>query len=168
MCLQFMTAILIFNLLFSDFPGPIDNSRIALLKNGQAVIRQGSDYGQMSLRMWQYLHSIYGGGPEILFRHASPSLVPLHQMAASNAPVQIVVPTATTPTVRVSSQDDTSNNATKPSEPVASPPSDAENPATEASTGSIETENRKTNVIIEENLEIENDSVEHENANTKL
>ncbi|XP_055055554.2 ubiquitin carboxyl-terminal hydrolase 20 isoform X1 [Misgurnus anguillicaudatus] len=49
-------------------PGPIDNSRIAVMKSGNIQLKQGADYGQISEETWQYLLSIYGGGPEIAVR----------------------------------------------------------------------------------------------------
>uniref|UniRef100_A0AAY4ABD1 Ubiquitin carboxyl-terminal hydrolase n=1 Tax=Denticeps clupeoides TaxID=299321 RepID=A0AAY4ABD1_9TELE len=49
-------------------PGPIDNSKIAVLKGGHVQLKQGADYGQISEETWQYLLSIYGGGPEIAVR----------------------------------------------------------------------------------------------------
>ncbi|XP_051514536.1 ubiquitin carboxyl-terminal hydrolase 20 isoform X2 [Myxocyprinus asiaticus] len=49
-------------------PGPIDNSKIAVLKGGHIQLKQGADYGQISEETWQYLLSIYGGGPEIAVR----------------------------------------------------------------------------------------------------
>lgn len=88
-------------------PGPIDNSKIAIMKGGHIQLKQGmdclcvrqidmsvthlvfqnfvcvcvfaynslsmawfagADYGQISEETWQYLLSIYGGGPEIAVR----------------------------------------------------------------------------------------------------
>ncbi|XP_051954700.1 ubiquitin carboxyl-terminal hydrolase 20-like [Xyrauchen texanus] len=49
-------------------PGPIDNSKIAVLKSGHIQLKLGADYGQISEETWQYLLSIYGGGPEIAVR----------------------------------------------------------------------------------------------------
>ncbi|XP_016391309.1 ubiquitin carboxyl-terminal hydrolase 20 [Sinocyclocheilus rhinocerous] len=49
-------------------PGPIDNSKIAVMKGGHIQLKQGADYGQISEETWQYLLSIYGGGPEIAVR----------------------------------------------------------------------------------------------------
>lgn len=49
-------------------PGPIDNSKIAVMKSGNIQLKQGADYGQISEETWQYLLSIYGGGPEIAVR----------------------------------------------------------------------------------------------------
>ncbi|XP_073696346.1 ubiquitin carboxyl-terminal hydrolase 20 isoform X1 [Garra rufa] len=49
-------------------PGPIDNSKIAVMKSGHIQLKQGADYGQISEETWQYLLSIYGGGPEIAVR----------------------------------------------------------------------------------------------------
>ncbi|CAH1786040.1 unnamed protein product [Owenia fusiformis] len=46
-----------------DAPGPIDNTRIQVMKSGVPTIRQGSDYGQLSREMWDFLFGIYGGGP---------------------------------------------------------------------------------------------------------
>ncbi|XP_043914565.1 ubiquitin carboxyl-terminal hydrolase 20 isoform X2 [Protopterus annectens] len=49
-------------------PGSIDNSKIAVLKGGHMQLKQGADYGQISVETWNYLYSIYGGGPEIAIR----------------------------------------------------------------------------------------------------
>ncbi|XP_045429570.1 ubiquitin carboxyl-terminal hydrolase 20 isoform X2 [Pipistrellus kuhlii] len=52
-------------------PGPIDNSRIAQVKgSGHIQLKPGADYGQISEETWAYLHSLYGGGPEIAIRHS--------------------------------------------------------------------------------------------------
>lgn len=56
-------------------PDPIDNSRITVLKNGQPFLKSGSDYGQLSREMWQFLHGIYGGGPELIQRQ-HPAILP--------------------------------------------------------------------------------------------
>ncbi|XP_060586929.1 ubiquitin carboxyl-terminal hydrolase 20-like [Ruditapes philippinarum] len=49
-------------------PGPVDNKRIAVMKNGQLIVRPNSDHGQLSKDMWQYLYQIYGGGPELVIK----------------------------------------------------------------------------------------------------
>uniref|UniRef100_A0AAX7SK16 Ubiquitin carboxyl-terminal hydrolase n=1 Tax=Astatotilapia calliptera TaxID=8154 RepID=A0AAX7SK16_ASTCA len=49
-------------------PGPIDNSKIGVMKGGHIQLKQGADYGQISEETWQYLLGIYGGGPEIAVR----------------------------------------------------------------------------------------------------
>ncbi|PRD30022.1 UNVERIFIED_CONTAM: usp20 [Trichonephila clavipes] len=51
-----------------EVPGPIDNSAICYVKNNQAVLKQGSDFCSMSKEMYQYLHNIYGGGPDIILQ----------------------------------------------------------------------------------------------------
>ncbi|XP_074655920.1 ubiquitin carboxyl-terminal hydrolase 20-like [Tubulanus polymorphus] len=51
-----------------DAPGPIDNSKIAMTKNGVQMLKSTSDYGQLSVEMWQFLYGIYGGGPELVFK----------------------------------------------------------------------------------------------------
>ncbi|XP_017094290.2 ubiquitin carboxyl-terminal hydrolase 20 [Drosophila bipectinata] len=59
-------------------PGPINNEGIAAPSensalNGSATVscvRLGSDYAQLNARLWRFLHSIYGGGPEIMLRQA--------------------------------------------------------------------------------------------------
>ncbi|XP_052228365.1 ubiquitin carboxyl-terminal hydrolase 20-like isoform X1 [Dreissena polymorpha] len=53
-------------------PGPIDNKRISIVKNGQVVVRPNSDHGQLSGAMWQYLFGIYGGGPELIVKQVTP------------------------------------------------------------------------------------------------
>uniref|UniRef100_A0A674B338 Ubiquitin carboxyl-terminal hydrolase n=1 Tax=Salmo trutta TaxID=8032 RepID=A0A674B338_SALTR len=52
----------------NDPPGPIDNSKIAINKNGHLTLRQGADSGQISEETWNFLHSIHGGGPLITVR----------------------------------------------------------------------------------------------------
>ncbi|XP_028318407.1 LOW QUALITY PROTEIN: ubiquitin carboxyl-terminal hydrolase 20 [Gouania willdenowi] len=49
-------------------PGPIDNSKIGIMKGGHVQLKQGADYGQISEETWLYLLGIYGGGPEIAVR----------------------------------------------------------------------------------------------------
>ncbi|XP_067106317.1 ubiquitin carboxyl-terminal hydrolase 20 isoform X1 [Osmerus mordax] len=49
-------------------PGPIDNSKIGVMKVGHIQLKQGADYGQISEETWLYLLGIYGGGPEIAVR----------------------------------------------------------------------------------------------------
>ncbi|XP_038841024.1 ubiquitin carboxyl-terminal hydrolase 33-like, partial [Salvelinus namaycush] len=52
----------------NDPPGPIDNSKIAINKNGHLTLRQGADSGQISEETWNFLHSIHGGGPLVTVR----------------------------------------------------------------------------------------------------
>ncbi|KAL8625769.1 hypothetical protein ACOMHN_012361 [Nucella lapillus] len=49
-------------------PGPIDNGRIMVHRNGQPHLRPTADYGQLSPDMWHFLLAIYGGGPEATLR----------------------------------------------------------------------------------------------------
>uniref|UniRef100_A0A4W3I0Q8 Ubiquitin carboxyl-terminal hydrolase 33 n=1 Tax=Callorhinchus milii TaxID=7868 RepID=A0A4W3I0Q8_CALMI len=49
----------------SEPPGQIDNIKIAVSKTGHMSLKQGADSGQISEETWNFLHSIYGGGPEI-------------------------------------------------------------------------------------------------------
>ncbi|XP_071498550.1 ubiquitin carboxyl-terminal hydrolase 20-like [Diadema antillarum] len=49
-------------------PGPIDNKLIAVTKSGHTTLKQAADSGQISEAMWVYLHGIYDGGPEVVFR----------------------------------------------------------------------------------------------------
>uniref|UniRef100_A0A674NKN1 Ubiquitin carboxyl-terminal hydrolase n=1 Tax=Takifugu rubripes TaxID=31033 RepID=A0A674NKN1_TAKRU len=44
-------------------PGPVDNTKISVNKNGHLTLKQGADSGQISEETWNFLHSIYGGGP---------------------------------------------------------------------------------------------------------
>ncbi|XP_063795660.1 ubiquitin carboxyl-terminal hydrolase 33 [Pseudophryne corroboree] len=53
-----------------DPPGPIDNSKIGITKSGHVTLRQGADSGQISEETWNFLQSIYGGGPEITLRQS--------------------------------------------------------------------------------------------------
>uniref|UniRef100_A0A8C8FL09 Ubiquitin carboxyl-terminal hydrolase n=1 Tax=Oncorhynchus tshawytscha TaxID=74940 RepID=A0A8C8FL09_ONCTS len=57
-------------------PGPIDNSKIGVMKGGHIQLKQRADYGQISEETWQYLLSIYGGGPETAVRQtvSAPAL----------------------------------------------------------------------------------------------
>ncbi|XP_059514285.1 ubiquitin carboxyl-terminal hydrolase 20 isoform X3 [Myotis daubentonii] len=56
-------------------PGPIDNSRITQVKgSGHIQLKPGADYGQISEETWAYLHSLYGGGPEIAIRQSVAQL----------------------------------------------------------------------------------------------
>ncbi|XP_070602297.1 ubiquitin carboxyl-terminal hydrolase 33 isoform X1 [Erythrolamprus reginae] len=52
----------------NDLPGPIDNTKIGVSKCGSFVLKQGADSGQISEETWNFLQSIYGGGPEIILR----------------------------------------------------------------------------------------------------
>uniref|UniRef100_A0A6Q2XRF0 Ubiquitin carboxyl-terminal hydrolase n=1 Tax=Esox lucius TaxID=8010 RepID=A0A6Q2XRF0_ESOLU len=60
----------------NDPPGTIDNSKIAVNKNGHLTLKQGADSGQISEETWNFLHSIHGGGPLVTVRpnisHAEP------------------------------------------------------------------------------------------------
>ncbi|XP_057571651.1 ubiquitin carboxyl-terminal hydrolase 33 isoform X3 [Hippopotamus amphibius kiboko] len=62
-----------------DPPGPIDNTKIAVTKCGSVILRQGADSGQISEETWNFLQSIYGGGPEVILRppvvHVDPDVV---------------------------------------------------------------------------------------------
>ncbi len=58
-----------------DPPGPIDNRGIIVTMKGgadeqqqQLTLRPNSDYVQISHDIWLLLHSIYGGGPEVVVR----------------------------------------------------------------------------------------------------
>ncbi|XP_035278266.1 ubiquitin carboxyl-terminal hydrolase 33 [Anguilla anguilla] len=52
----------------NDPPGPIDNTKIAINKNGHLTLKQGADSGQISEETWNFLHSIHGGGPVVTVR----------------------------------------------------------------------------------------------------
>ncbi|XP_019386776.1 PREDICTED: ubiquitin carboxyl-terminal hydrolase 33 isoform X1 [Crocodylus porosus] len=52
----------------SDPPGPIDNTKIAVTKCGNITLKQGADSGQISEETWNFLQTIYGGGPEVILR----------------------------------------------------------------------------------------------------
>ncbi|CAO2600464.1 Ubiquitin carboxyl-terminal hydrolase 33, partial [Lemmus lemmus] len=62
-----------------DPPGPIDNSKIAVTKCGNVMLKQGADSGQISEETWNFLQSIYGGGPEVILRppvvHVDPDVL---------------------------------------------------------------------------------------------
>jgi len=67
----------------SEPPGPIENSGIAHNKNGQIVLKVGSDYAQLSEPMWQFLRGIYGGGPELLLRQNGSVSSGVHSAAST-------------------------------------------------------------------------------------
>ncbi|XP_023671612.1 ubiquitin carboxyl-terminal hydrolase 33 [Paramormyrops kingsleyae] len=52
----------------NNLPGPIDNTKIAVNKNGHLTLKQGADSGQISEETWNFLNSIYGGGPVVTLR----------------------------------------------------------------------------------------------------
>ncbi|KAM8929978.1 ubiquitin carboxyl-terminal hydrolase 33 isoform 2-T2 [Pelodytes ibericus] len=54
----------------SDPPGAIDNTKIAVNKCGHITLKQGADSGQISQETWNFLQSIYSGGPEITLRQS--------------------------------------------------------------------------------------------------
>ncbi|XP_076431376.1 ubiquitin carboxyl-terminal hydrolase 33 isoform X5 [Peromyscus maniculatus bairdii] len=62
-----------------DPPGPIDNTKIAVTKCGNVMLKQGADSGQISEETWNFLQSIYGGGPEVILRppvvHVDPDVL---------------------------------------------------------------------------------------------
>ncbi|MCL4119684.1 UNVERIFIED_CONTAM: hypothetical protein GTU68_039546 [Idotea baltica] len=60
-------------------PGPLDNSSICFNKNGQLVLKPGSDYAPISREMWQFFFDTYGGGPELFVRYRSPQAPPPQQ-----------------------------------------------------------------------------------------
>ncbi|XP_020485183.1 ubiquitin carboxyl-terminal hydrolase 33 isoform X1 [Labrus bergylta] len=72
----------------NDPPGPIDNSKITVNKNGHLTLKQGADSGQISEETWNFLHSIYAGGPLLTVR---PSVS--HQEAESQSEEKIEVET---------------------------------------------------------------------------
>ncbi|XP_072366508.1 ubiquitin carboxyl-terminal hydrolase 33 isoform X2 [Scyliorhinus torazame] len=51
-----------------EHPGPIDNTKIGVSKSNHVSLKQGADSGQISEETWNFLYSIYGGGPEITLR----------------------------------------------------------------------------------------------------
>lgn len=51
-------------------PGPIDNSKISVVKSGIPVLLMNSDHGQMSEDIWNFFHGVYGGGPELLLKQS--------------------------------------------------------------------------------------------------
>ena len=64
-------SVVVLFFIFLDPPGPIDNKRISITKNGQLCVRQNSDHGQLSGDMWNFLYDIYGGGPELIIKQVS-------------------------------------------------------------------------------------------------
>ncbi|GFN91413.1 ubiquitin carboxyl-terminal hydrolase 20 [Plakobranchus ocellatus] len=76
-------------------PGPIENSRIIVYRNGQPSLRPTSDHGQLSRDMWQFLHRIYGGGPELLVRQSTgASVKPASSSPTVPPPAPSTVPAA--------------------------------------------------------------------------
>ncbi|KAG8437195.1 hypothetical protein GDO86_008041 [Hymenochirus boettgeri] len=73
----------------SDPPGPIDNTKIGVTKCGHITLKQGADSGQISEETWNFLHSIYAGGPEITLRQN----VSLPETEGGNAEEKIDVET---------------------------------------------------------------------------
>lgn len=53
---------------FADEPGPIDNSRIGVLRGGVMTVRMSADACHLSHDMWRFLVDTYGGGPEVFAR----------------------------------------------------------------------------------------------------
>ncbi|XP_067892785.1 ubiquitin carboxyl-terminal hydrolase 33 isoform X1 [Heterodontus francisci] len=53
-----------------EHPGPIDNTKICVGKSSHVSLKQGADSGQISEETWNFLYSIYGGGPEITLRQS--------------------------------------------------------------------------------------------------
>uniref|UniRef100_A0A4W5KZT1 ubiquitinyl hydrolase 1 n=1 Tax=Hucho hucho TaxID=62062 RepID=A0A4W5KZT1_9TELE len=64
----FYVSLSFISLSLEDPPGPIDNSKMAINKNGHLTLRQGADSGQISEETWNFLHSIHGGGPLVTVR----------------------------------------------------------------------------------------------------
>uniref|UniRef100_H3A8S0 Ubiquitin carboxyl-terminal hydrolase n=1 Tax=Latimeria chalumnae TaxID=7897 RepID=H3A8S0_LATCH len=74
-------------------PGPIDNSKVAVMKGGHVQLKQGADYGQISEETWNYLSNIYGGGPEIAIRQnvtQPPEMDSLHGESKIEAETRVV------------------------------------------------------------------------------
>ncbi|XP_043277952.1 ubiquitin carboxyl-terminal hydrolase 20 isoform X2 [Venturia canescens] len=69
-------------------PGPIDNTSIIVNKNGQNVLKAGSDCGQISEELWQFFYSTYGGGPELMLHSGqrSAQLQPNISLHSSSTP----------------------------------------------------------------------------------
>ncbi|XP_066601435.1 ubiquitin carboxyl-terminal hydrolase 20 [Prorops nasuta] len=69
-------------------PGPIENNSIVVNKNGQNILKVGSDYGQIPEELWQFFLSTYGGGPEIMLHSCRPVLaqsnISLHSISNPN------------------------------------------------------------------------------------
>ncbi|RUS80446.1 hypothetical protein EGW08_011815 [Elysia chlorotica] len=75
-------------------PGPIENNRIIAYRAGQPVLRQTSDHGQLSRDMWQFLHRIYGGGPDIIVRQSTGTAV---KTSSSSSPSSTPAPAPVSP-----------------------------------------------------------------------
>ncbi|XP_053984882.1 ubiquitin carboxyl-terminal hydrolase 20 [Hylaeus volcanicus] len=69
-------------------PGPIDNNTIIVNKNGQNILKVGSDYGQIPEELWQFFLQTYDGGPELMLhscqRPVSAQSNALHSTSNSN------------------------------------------------------------------------------------
>eukprot|EP00057_Strongylocentrotus_purpuratus_P022869 XP_011677343.1 PREDICTED: ubiquitin carboxyl-terminal hydrolase 20 [Strongylocentrotus purpuratus] len=71
----FITVSIRFKAKQAEPPGLIDNKLIAVTKGGYTTLKQGADSGQISEAMWEYLHGIYDGGPEVVLRpNPAPSV----------------------------------------------------------------------------------------------
>lgn len=57
-------------------PGPIDNNSIVVNKNGQNILKVGSDYGQIPEELWHFFLNTYGGGPELMLHSCQRSVPP--------------------------------------------------------------------------------------------
>ena len=66
-----------------DPPGPIENNKISVNKGGQVILKTNSDYGQLSEEMWRFLHTIYGGGPEVYVKQSPPPAPTLAEVKLS-------------------------------------------------------------------------------------
>ncbi|CAF4717924.1 unnamed protein product [Rotaria sp. Silwood2] len=72
----------------SEPPGPISNAAISTTKNGVTrLIRRDCNYFQVNESIWNFLYSIYGGGPELIIRSNSTMNSNLDdQISSSNKP----------------------------------------------------------------------------------
>ncbi|KAK7095088.1 ubiquitin carboxyl-terminal hydrolase 20-like [Littorina saxatilis] len=113
-------------------PGPIDNSRIMVYRNGQYQLRPTADYGQLSPDMWNFLYNIYGGGPEAVIRQRALSSSQSSTTVSSSSPPSKDTTTTTTTTSSSSASPNTSSSLS----PTPSPPlqSTAAAPAATATT----------------------------------
>ncbi|UJR24742.1 hypothetical protein I4U23_006116 [Adineta vaga] len=70
----------------SEPPGPISNAGISTTKNGVSrLLRRDCNHLQVSESIWNFLFSIYGGGPELLIRSNSTINVD-DQISLNNKP----------------------------------------------------------------------------------
>ena len=57
------------------------------------MVRQSSDYGQLSEEMWTFLEEIYGGGPQLILKQSTAST---KQASSTNQQTSTTMPDVVT------------------------------------------------------------------------